>query len=69
MELNTRTPLQNYFKRQIDGRLSKLVSFKSMGNIQSPCVKIGQVKKNLFPAFPKKSMIIFEAVNIQIMVL
>ena len=68
MDLNTRTALQNDFKRQIDVRLSKLVSFKSMGNIQSACVKIGQVKKNLFPAFPKKSMITFEAVNMQIMV-
>ena len=69
MELNTRTALQNDFKRQIDGRLSKLVSFKSMGNIQSVCVKLGQIKNNLFPAFPKKSMIIFEAVNMQVMVL
>ena len=69
MELNTRTALQNDFKRQIAGRLSKLVSFRSMGNIQSVCVKIGQIKNNLFPAFAKKSMIIFEAVNMQIMVL
>ena len=69
MELNTRTALQNDFKRQIDGRLSKLISFKSMGNIQSVCVKIGQIKKNLFPAFAKKSMIIFEAINLEIMVL
>ena len=69
MELNTRTALQNDFKRQIDGSLSKFVSFKSMGNIQSVCVKIGQVKNNLFPAFAKESMIIFEAVNMQIRVL
>ena len=69
MELNTRTALQNDLKIQIGGRLSKLVSFRSMGNIQSVCVKIGQIKNNLFPAFAKKSMIIFEAVNMQIMVL
>ena len=69
MELNTRTALQNDFKRQIHGRLSKLVSFKSMGNIQSVCVKIGQIKNNLFPAFAKESMIFFEAINMQIMVL
>ena len=69
MELNTRTALQNHFKRQIDGRLSKFFSYKSMGNIQSVCVKIGQIKNNLFPAFAKKSMIIFEAGNMQIMVL
>ena len=69
MELNTHTALQNDFKRQIDGRLSKLVWFKSMWNIQSVCVKIGQIKNNLFPAFAKKSMIIFEAVNMQINVL
>ena len=69
MELNTRTALQNNFKRQIDDRFSKLISFKSMGNVQSVCVKIGQIKNNLFPAFAKKSMIIFEAVNMQIIVL
>ena len=69
MELNTRTALQNDFKRQIDGRLSKLVSLKSMGNIQSVCVKIEQIKNNLFPAFAKESMIIFEPVNMQIIVL
>ena len=69
MELNTRTALQNDFKRQIDGSLSQLVSFKSVGNIQSVCVKIGQIENNLFPAFAKKSMITFEAVNMQIMVL
>ena len=69
MELNTHTALQNDFKRQIDGRLWKLVSFKSKGNIQSVCVKIGQIKNTLFPAFAKKSMIIFEALNMQIMVL
>ena len=69
MELNTRTALQNDFKRQVDGRLSKLVSFKSMGNIQSVCVKICQIKNNLFPAFAKESMIFFEAINKQIMVL
>ena len=65
----THSALQNDFKRLIHARLSKLVLFKSMGNIQSVCVKIGQVKNNLFPAFAKKSMIIFEAVNMQIMVL
>ena len=69
MELNKRTALQNDLKRQIGGRLSKLVSFKSLGNIQSVSVKIGQIKNNLFPAFAKKSMIIFEAVNMEIMVL
>ena len=69
MELNTRTALQNNFKRQIDGRLSKLVSFQTMGNVQSVCLKIGQVKNNLFPVFAKESMVIFEAVNMQIMVL
>ena len=69
MELNTRTALQNHFKRQIDGRFSKMVSLKIMGNIQSVCVKIGQIKNNLSPAFAKKSMIIFEAVNMQITVL
>ena len=69
MELNTVTALQNDFKRQIDGTLSKLVSLKCMGNIQSVCVKIGQIKSNLFPAFAKESMIIFEAINMQIMVL
>ena len=40
-----------------------------MANIQSVCVEIGQVKNNLFPAFAKESMIIFEAINMQIMVL
>ena len=69
MELNKRTALQNDFKRQMDVRLSKILSLKSMGNIQSVCVKIGQIKNNLFPAFAKESMIIFEAINIQIMVL
>ena len=69
MELNTRTALQNNFKRQIDGRPSKLVSLKSMGNIQSVCVKIRQVKNNLFPVFAKESMINLEAINMQIMVL
>ena len=69
MELNSRTALQNDFKRQIDGRLSKLVSLKGIENIQSVCVKNGQVKNNLFPAFAKESMIIFEAINMQIMVL
>ena len=69
MELNTPTALQNDFKRQIDGRLSKLVSFKSMGNIQSVCVKIAHIKNNLFPALAKKSMTNFKAVNMQIMVL
>ena len=69
MELNTSTALQNDFKRQIDGRLSQLVSFKSVVNIQSVRLQIGQVKNNLFPAFAEKSMIIFEAVNMQIMVL
>ena len=69
MELNARTALQNDFKRQIDGRSSKLVLFKSMGNIQSVCVKIRQVKNNLFPAFAMESMVLFEAINMQIMVL
>ena len=69
MELNTPTDLQNDFKRQIDVRLSKLISFKSMGIIQSVCVKIRAIKNNLFPAFAKESMVIFEAFNIQIMVL
>ena len=31
-----------------------------MGNIQSVCVKIGQIKNNLFPAFANKSMIVFK---------
>ena len=69
MELNTRTALQNDFKRQIDDRLSKLVSFKSMGNIHSVCVKIGQIKINLFPVFAKQFTINFEAVNMQIKLL
>ena len=69
MELNTVTAFQNDFKRQIDDTLLKLVSFKSIGNIQSVCVKIGQIKNNLFPAFAKESMIIFEAINMQIMML
>ena len=69
MELTKRNALQNDFKRQIDGRPSKLVSFQSMGNIQSVCVKILQVKNNLFPAFANESMVIFEPVNMQIMVL
>ena len=69
MELNTLTALQNDFKRQIDGRPSKLVSSQTMGDVQSVCVKIGQVKNNLFPAFAKESMVIFEAVNMQVMVL
>ena len=69
MQLNTRTALQNDFQRQTHGRLSKLVSFKRMGNIQSVCVKIGQIKNNLFPGFAKESMIVFEDVNMQIMVL
>ena len=69
MELNTCTALQNDSKRQIDGRLSQLVLVKGMGNIQSVCVKIGEIKNNLFPAFAKESMIIFEAINMQIMVL
>ena len=68
-ELNTRTALQNDFKRQIDGRLSKLVSFKSRRNIQSVCVKITEIKNNLIPAFAKESIIIFEAVNMKINVL
>ena len=66
MELNTRTALQNDFKRQIDGRPSKLVSFKSMGNIQTVCVKILQVKDSLFPAFAQESMVLFEAVNMKL---
>ena len=65
----THTALQNDFKRQIDGRLSKLVSLKSMEDIQSICVKIGQIKNNLFPAVAKESMIFFEVFNMQIMVL
>ena len=69
MELNTRTALENDLKRQIDGRLSKVVLFKSMAKIQSVCVKIGQIKNNLFPALANKSIISFEAVNMQIMVL
>ena len=69
MELNTCTALQNDSKRQIVGRLSQLVLVKGMGNIQSVCVKIGQIKNNLFLAFAKESMIIFEAINMQIMVL
>ena len=40
-----------------------------MGNIQSVCVEIGQIKNNLFPVFAKESTVIFEAVNMQIMVL
>lgn len=33
------------------------------------CVKIGQIKNNLFPAFAKESLMIFGTVNMQIMVL